>query len=98
MLLTTYSVLITIAWIGTNIYILINSRKIRFLKDVTDSSNASWPGVAIIVAVKDEEAEVEAALTSILNLEYSHFRIIVVNDRSTDGTGVILAKMAVENP
>jgi cellulose synthase/poly-beta-1,6-N-acetylglucosamine synthase-like glycosyltransferase len=44
--------------------------------------------------VKDEEAEVEQALTSVCGLEYSNYQVIAINDRSTDQTPVILNKMA----
>lgn len=56
------------------------------------------PSVAIIIAVKDEEAEVEEALRSVCALDYPHFRTIVINDRSTDGTAAILERMENTNP
>ncbi|ALJ01184.1 hypothetical protein DC20_04195 [Rufibacter tibetensis] len=60
--------------------------------------NMVEPRVAIIVAVKDEEAELEEALISVCQLDYKNLRIIVVNDRSTDRTPEILQKIAQENP
>ena len=98
MILMAYSILITVAWIGVTIYLLFNSRKISFLKDVPEMANGSEPSVAIIIAVKDEEAEVEEALNSVCKLDYANCKIIVINDRSTDQTPAILNRIAAANP
>src|SRR5438128_1831662 len=98
MLLTAYSILITLAWIFVSIYLLVNTQKIAFLKNVSIASDLPEPSVAIIVAVRNEEAEVEKALNSICKLVYSNYTIIVVNDRSTDRTPGILDKIAGVNP
>jgi len=98
MLITAYAVIITVAWIATAIYLLICSQRITYLKNVPVTPCASEPSVAIVIAVKNEEAEVEKALNSVCNLVYSNFKIIVINDRSTDSTPAILGRMAEANP
>ena len=57
-----------------------------------------WPNVAIIFAAKDEEREIEAAVRSMLQVEYPNLKYTAVNDRSTDRTGEILEQLAVEDP
>jgi len=52
------------------------------------------PAVSIIVAARDEERGVERALVSLLRQDYLNYEVIVVNDRSTDGTAAILERMA----
>jgi glycosyltransferase involved in cell wall biosynthesis len=72
------------------IYLLINLFDIKQLKNqpiVTEE-----PTVAIVVAVRNEEEDVEKALQSLCNINYTNHRLIVVNDRSTDRTAEILAK------
>jgi chlorobactene glucosyltransferase len=54
------------------------------------------PRVSIVVPARDEEREIEAAVGSLLAQDYPDFEVIVVNDRSTDRTGEILA--AMEDP
>ena len=98
MVLTAYAIIITLGWILTTIYLLVNSRKIMYLKNISSASTIAGPAVAIIIAVKDEEAEVEEALNSVCNLDYDNFKIIVINDRSADRTPQILSKMAERNP
>jgi chlorobactene glucosyltransferase len=46
----------------------------------------AWPSLDVVVPVKDEAAHIAACLESILRQDYPGLRIIVVNDRSTDGT------------
>jgi cellulose synthase/poly-beta-1,6-N-acetylglucosamine synthase-like glycosyltransferase len=98
MILNVYAVSITIAWIAASIYLLINSAKITFLKNVQISPDFSEPSVAIIIAVRNEEAEVEKALQSVCNLDYKNLEIVVINDRSTDRTAEILQRMTATNP
>jgi glycosyltransferase involved in cell wall biosynthesis len=52
------------------------------------------PRVSIVVAARDEARHVESAVRSLLRLDYPDYELIVVNDRSTDGTGEILRKVA----
>jgi len=83
-----YSLLITLAWAGTITYLLINGKKIGYLN--LQPAVDIEPAVAIIIAVRNEEADLEKALQSVCNLNYANYRIVVLNDRSTDGTAAIL--------
>lgn len=85
-----YSIFITIDWIVLIAYLLYNLRKIKFLKD--QPVVAVEPSLAIIIAVRNEEEDVENALQSVLNINYQNHRVIVVNDRSTDRTAEILGR------
>ncbi|MDB5196630.1 MAG: hypothetical protein JWP88_1001 [Flaviaesturariibacter sp.] len=85
-------------WVGMSILLIVNTRKISYLKSITAQSDIEPPSVAVIIAVKDEEQEVEEALRSVCELQYPRFSIIVINDRSTDQTAAILHRMAQQNP
>ena len=54
------------------------------------------PSLTIVVPARNEEAEIEEALHSLLALDYSSFEVIAVNDRSTDSTGEIMDRLAGE--
>ena len=56
------------------------------------------PRVSLIVAARNEEAHVEAAVGSLLVLDYPDYEVIAVNDRSTDATGELLDRLTHENP
>ncbi len=55
------------------------------------------PRVSIIVPARNEEEHVEAALTSMLRLEYENYEIIAVDDRSIDRTGEIMDHLAAQS-
>ncbi len=72
------------------ILILLSSRKLRdFIKivnnDITIISNYTKP-ISVVVPAYNEEATIIDNITSLLELNYPEFEIIVVNDGSKDKT------------
>ncbi len=70
----------------------------KILPPLPTPEPSSWPRVSIIIAARDEEADLEPALQSILNLDYPDYEIVAVNDRSRDGTGAVLERMSQMHP
>lgn len=71
----------------------------RRIGDVPPLSDApALPLVSIIVPARDEAAAVEACLRSLLALDYPHHEVIAIDDRSTDGTGVLMDRIAGSDP
>lgn len=73
---------------------------------VADISTAAWeralpqesePRVSIIVPGRDEEEHAEAALASMLALDYPNYEVVAVNDRSHDRTGEIMDRLAASD-
>ena len=58
---------------------------------------ADWPLVSIVVPARDEAAMIEASLSSLLKLDYPNLEIIAVDDRSTDGTGEAMDRLAAQD-
>ncbi|MGE5480624.1 MAG: glycosyltransferase [Chloroflexota bacterium] len=56
--------------------------------------------VSIVTPARNEEANIERAIRSIMNSDYPPelFEVIAVNDRSEDGTGAILERLKGEFP
>jgi glycosyltransferase involved in cell wall biosynthesis len=52
----------------------------------------------VIVAARNEELHLEGALGSLLHLDYPTCEVIVVDDRSTDGTSAILGRLRSQYP
>lgn len=69
---------------------------------LTPHSPASWssdaPRLSIIVAAKDEEANIERCVTSLLKQDYPDYEVIAVDDRSADETPAILKRLAERFP
>ena len=76
--------------------LILGNRTIKFLKDIPRYQSINPPKVSIVIAARNEESTIEAALQSVLLQDYENFEVLVVNDRSTDLTGMVLAKMATD--
>ena len=53
------------------------------------------PRVSIVVPARNEEEHIRQTLLQLLDLDYSNYEMIAVNDRSTDRTGQIMNEVAV---
>lgn len=63
-----------------------------------DEKQNAWPKISVIIPVRNEEARIESAVSTLLNQDYPALEVIAVNDRSTDKTGEILDRVAKANP
>lgn len=96
MVLLIYSIISTITSIGIAIYLLWGFTKIKRLSK--QPLTTVQPSLAIIIPVRNEVEDLEHALQSVCNINYDNYRIIVVNDRSTDRTPEILENFAKQYP
>ncbi len=60
------------------------------LQRTKPGQNTSQPTVTVVVAARNEEANIGCLLDSLCHQSYANYRIIVVDDRSTDRTGAIV--------
>ena len=74
----------------------VGGRRVRLLDTVTPGD--TLPRVSIIVPARNEARGVEAAVTSLLRLDYPDLEVVVLDDRSTDDTGTILDRLAGLHP
>ena len=59
---------------------------------------AKWPSVVCVIPARDEAESIGATVTSLLAQDYpGEFRVVVVDDRSTDGTGDVARAAAAGN-
>ncbi|MCO4773618.1 MAG: glycosyltransferase, partial [Deltaproteobacteria bacterium] len=68
------------------------------LEDLPLVDRDSWPSVAVVAPAKDEGAALEPALRSRLRSDYPALRIVVIDDRSEDGTGATADRLAAAEP
>ncbi|MEX0679792.1 MAG: glycosyltransferase [Balneolales bacterium] len=89
-LITIYVVMMLVLMIG--LYRVSYSRY--------ESSGKPMPSVSVIVSARNEERDLPGCIESLLRLNYPPglLQIILVNDRSTDGTGAIMEETARQHP
>ena len=63
-------------------------------------NNSEQPLVSVVVAARNEEANIGACLDALINQTYPKEKteLIIVDDRSEDGTASIVRKFATEHP
>src|SRR4051794_17259350 len=78
----------------TVVVLTINYRTIERLLDLPIPELPSWPRISLIAPARNEERNIEAAMQSLLAIDYPNLQITIINDRSTDKTGEILKRLA----
>jgi len=93
------TLVLSAAWIAvTSLYILA-SRQVRpvaaaLLEAPPATVAGTLPTLSIVITARDEAAEIEATVRHALAQVYPGLEVIVVDDRSGDGTGAILDRLA----
>ncbi|MFO0949483.1 MAG: glycosyltransferase family 2 protein, partial [Planctomycetota bacterium] len=96
--MTYFAVGLLLFQVAQLLVVWLGNRQMRTLPSTVSERAVPWPSVSIVIAARDEEAEIERALQSVLHLDYPSLEVIVVNDRSSDGTGAILRRLQGRYP
>ena len=71
------------------------TRRVTGKADLKSSRN--WPSISVVIAARNEAAQLPARLENILQVNYPGQReIIVVSDGSTDGTAEVLSELKAD--
>ena len=66
--------------------------------DTINKSDKELPGISIIITAKNEADNLRKNLPKVLNQEYPHFQVVVVNNSSTDNTSNVLDELKSKYP
>jgi hypothetical protein len=105
---TTYAILIfggmTALFVAMTLSMLWQLRWVRRLPTLETlmarkgPSPRPAPRCSVVIAARDEESRIEQTLRHLLAQRGVELELIVVDDRSTDGTGEILRRLAKDDP
>ena len=81
-------------WLVALVMLATGFRRVESLEELPALEEGRAPRVSLIIAARDEAKHIEQAMGSLLAMDYPDLEIIAVDDRSTDGTGEILDRLA----
>lgn len=92
-------VVVSIVWLLRHYHISVARRSRPPIHSrMYDKETGVLPSITMLVAAKDEEANIESCLRSLVAQDYPDLQIIAVNDRSNDQTGRIIDRLAGDDP
>lgn len=88
-------VLATVAWwVALPLRAVLHDRRIAALSEIRLDLPDAWPRVSVLVPARNEAESIEAAMQSLLALDYPALEIVLIDDRSEDATGEIVDRLA----
>lgn len=97
-ILLVHAVLAALLSFTIALVLIYSDRSIKRLADIPLPMDETLPRISLIAAAKDEERNIEEAVRSLVAIDYPDLQLTLVNDRSRDQTGAILARLAAEFP
>ncbi|MFO0870217.1 MAG: glycosyltransferase family 2 protein [Pirellulales bacterium] len=89
---------LTVVLVASGVMVVLGPR-VRQLSTISPAPERTrWPLVSVIAPARNEEKNIEAAVRSLLQIDYQPLQLTMINDRSTDATGAILDRLAAEFP
>jgi Glycosyl transferase family 2 len=84
-------------WIFEAIDVGRGAPTIPSVKNFGPLQDSACPRLSILFAARDEAEKMPEAIATLLALDYPHYEIVAVDDRSEDATGAILAAAATKD-
>ncbi len=80
----TLPLLLTLPWVLLGLFLAV---RVRFPRPLPAAIKGVNPPLSIVVPARNEARNIRACLESLVTSDYGDFEILVVDDRSEDGTG-----------
>ncbi|MGA7157484.1 MAG: glycosyltransferase family 2 protein [Acidobacteriaceae bacterium] len=93
----------TVAWLLALVWVLRTYDVVKYLPTLPDLTMVDWdalpagsPTLTVVVPARDEAEKIGATIEALMMADYAALQVVVVDDRSTDGTGAIMDKYVEE--
>lgn len=84
-------------WLFQLYLILRVIRSVPLVENLTYDKRPQWPKISIIIPACNEAKSIESAIQTRLNDDYPSFEILLIDDRSIDGTTEIIDNIAARD-
>lgn len=98
LIFTIYALILLLIALAAALAVMRGNRMIAMLHTEAPPPTGAQPLVSIVVAGRNEQASIAATVRALFALDYPRYEVWVVNDRSEDNTGSILAGLQREYP
>jgi chlorobactene glucosyltransferase len=92
----TVTLAVLVLWLMALVRTVVNLAAVPRLRARPDLPHTG-PLVSVLVPARDEARTIERTARALLAQSYTNLEVIVLDDRSEDGTGEILARIAAED-
>lgn len=92
-----FSLLLTLGWLRRHGEINQAADELTLTDDWAEKGDQPLPALTVLVAAKDEEANIGRCVEGLLAQDYPNLQVIAINDRSDDRTGAILDEIAARD-
>ena len=97
-LLLAYLSLCLVYWLFTAYGVVMTRRRLPVLEALQLEARENWPKLSVVVPACNEADKMEPAVRTLLEQDYPELEIVLVDDRSTDGTAEIIDRVAMKDP
>ncbi len=96
-ILSIYFIAGFMMWLVSFFCVLRIIKEIPVIDEFIDPELSDWPLLSLIIPACNEDTTIEASVRKRLKEDYPNLELIIINDRSTDKTGDIIERLALED-
>ena len=86
------------AWVVGFGYLIVAIKRLPVFRNLQAPMPSVWPRLSVVIPACNEAATLESAVATLLQQDYPDLEIVLVDDRSTDGTGELIDRLAHQDP